>query len=205
MLIAENASLRFVWKPAGIPVFPPHKTPNGDCLLARLLAEYPEQNQDFPEGFAGGIAHRLDTLTSGMVVVAKNPASLEVVRGQWPRLAKFYRFQSTGRVSFDELVVNEPIAHHPRRADRVVVGAGYHRGKWREAWTRLRRLGDGWWEAEIHTGVLHQVRAHAGHAGIPLVGDVLYGGGSGTPVLVHVGIVGADWAQWVPNPPGPAR
>lgn len=205
MLLGETAGLRFVAKPAGIPVFPPHADPEGDCVLRRLLEAFPGQDGAFPAGFEGGIAHRLDTLTSGFVVVAKTPEALAHVRDEWPTLRKFYRFRSLGVVEFAETTVNAPIAHHARRADRVVVQRWpreRHRGAWLPAWTRLRALGEGWWEAEIRTGVRHQVRAHAAFAGVPLAGDALYGGGEGAPVLVHVAIVGATWRFDLPNPPG---
>lgn len=206
MLLGETADLRFVAKPAGLPVFPPHADAAGDCVLARLLAAFPDQAGAFPAGFEGGIAHRLDTLTSGFVVVARTPAALARVRAAWPALRKVYRFRSAGEPGFTERTVTAPIAHHARRADRVVVQRWpqeRHRGPWLPAWTRLRALGGGWWEAEIRTGVRHQVRAHAAFAGVPLEGDALYGGGPGTPTLVHVAIVGAEWRFALPDPPGP--
>ena len=197
MLLGETAELRFVEKPAGLPVFPPHADPEGDCVLARLLAACPEQASDFPRGFEGGIAHRLDTLTGGFVVVAKTPAALARLRADWTTLRKVYELRSCGVVSFRETVVTAPIANHARRADRVVVqrwARERHRGQWLDAETRLCRLSDGLWQAEIHTGVRHQVRAHAAFAGLPLDGDVLYGGAPGTAHLMLVGIQGAGWS-----------
>lgn len=225
LVVGETATLLFAAKPAGTPVFPPHADPEGDCVLARLLAARPAQNQAFPAGFEGGIAHRLDTLTGGFVVVAKSVEALAAVRAEWGELSKFYRFYSSAKVDFRDQLVTAPIAHHPRKKDRVVVGVHRrHRGEWRPAWTRLRWLGKGWWEAEIRTGVLHQIRAHAAFAGVPLDGDEIYGGEAaeggvargevgGTHVgeskvprgatLIHVGIVGKNWSFWLPDPPGP--
>ncbi len=205
MLLGETADLRFVAKPAGLPVFPPHADPSGDCVLARLLAAFPDQDAAFPEGFAGGIAHRLDTLTSGFVVVAKTPMALTAVRAEWPSLRKFYRFRSTAAVDFRERTLTTPIAHHARRSDRVIVQRWpkeRHRGDWLPAWTHLRALGDGWWEAEIRTGVRHQVRAHAAFAGVPLDGDPIYSAVPGSPVLVHVAVLGPQWSFRLPDPPG---
>ena len=206
MILGETADLAFVAKPDGLPVFPPHADPAGDCVLARLLVLRPEQNQPFPAGFSGGIAHRLDTLTSGFVVVAKSPEGLARLRAEWPRLRKFYRFRSSAPAEFHDRVVDAPIAHHARRPDRVVVqrwARERHRGPGQPAWTRLRALGEGWWEAEIRTGVRHQVRAHAAFAGVPLDGDARYGGSEGAPVLVHVRIEGPGWSFALPDPPGP--
>jgi len=179
VLLGETAHLRFVAKPQGVPCLPPHGNPDGDSLLARLRAAGLAGEGDFPPGFDGGIAHRLDTLTSGFVVVARTAAALAAVREEWPMLRKFYHFRSIGQVDFAVREITAPIANHARRADRVVVQRWpreRHRGRWIEAWTRLRRLRDEWWEAEIRTGVRHQVRAHAAFAGLPLAGDELYGG-----------------------------
>src|SRR5690606_11456797 len=68
---------RTLSKPAGLPVFPPHADPAGDCLLARLLAEEPWRAAlPWPAGFDGGIAHRLDVSTSGAVLAASDPDAL---------------------------------------------------------------------------------------------------------------------------------
>ncbi|MEZ5261049.1 MAG: pseudouridine synthase [Acidimicrobiales bacterium] len=40
-------------------------------------------------------------------------------------------------------------------------------------------------QAEPHTGRSHQIRVHAAGAGLPLVGDVLYGGPPAARVLLH--------------------
>ncbi len=206
MTHGENHDLRFIDKPAGLPVFPPHGDLAGDCVLRRYLAAF-DVPPGFPPGFEGGIAHRLDTLTSGFVVVAKTPEALATVRGEWPQLRKFYRFRSDGALG-NPVVVDAPIAHHPRRGDRVVVKREVrrgHRGQWRPAWTRIVPLGEGWFEAEIRTGVLHQVRAHAAFAGVPLVSDPVYGRVEDgvAACLVHVAIEGPRWSFRLPAPPGP--
>ena len=57
------------------------------------------------------------------------------------------------------------------------------------------------WQAEIHTGVMHQVRVHAAFVGLPLTGDRLYAGGPGTLRLHHARIVGDGWrSPWVEPP-----
>ncbi len=206
--LGEDAHRLYLWKPAGIPVFPPHADPAGDCLLARLLAASPERAEGWPPGFEGGIAHRLDTATSGLVVAARTPADLAPLRAEFASgaLRKFYLFRSAplDPPPFHEQVRTEPIAHHPNRKDRMVTRRGprtAHRGKWYDAWTRFVDRGGGWWEAEIRTGVMHQIRVHAAAAGIPLQGDPIYGGAPGPFLLHHVRMVGPGWAS--PDAPLP--
>jgi len=195
-------------KPAGIPVFPPHKDPDGDCLLQRWTAvDASRTAAGWPSGFSGGIAHRLDVPTSGQVVASVRPADLAALRSLFSEgsLEKTYRFISAGDVPWDDHIIEARIAHHPKRRKRMVVERGQataHRGKWYPAHTRLRRVapvGDGlWcWEAIITTGVMHQIRVHAGSVGLALNGDRLYGGGAPPPdrpvpfLLHHLGMTGS--------------
>jgi 23S rRNA-/tRNA-specific pseudouridylate synthase len=182
-------------KPPGIPVFPPHANPAGDCLLRRTELD----SGDFPPGFAGGLAHRLDTPTSGQVLSAQTPEDLVWLRHLFASgaLTKVYRFVSDGSVSWNDNCISAPIAHDKRKRSKMIVQRGKntpHRGKWLAAETSFRRLGptvDGGhlWEAVIHTGVMHQIRVHAAFVGLALRGDGRYGGGPACseriPFLLH--------------------
>ena len=179
-------------KPAGLPVFPPHDNAEGDCLLRRLLADQPERKDvAWPVGFEGGIAHRLDTATSGAVLAADDLPDLTRLR-QWfteHRLIKTYLMLAAADVPWNSNVCDKPIAHHPRKRDRMVVQRGKqtpHRGKWYPAHSEFVRRAGRLWEVRITTGVTHQVRVHAAFLGIPIVGDAIYGGargGSLSPLL----------------------
>jgi 23S rRNA pseudouridine1911/1915/1917 synthase len=202
LVLGEDEHRLYLWKPSGIPVFPPHADPSGDCLYTRLCAWDASRTTGWPPGFEGGIAHRLDTATSGLVVAARAPGDLTALRAEFSShiLRKFYVFRSAGVAA--AAVRTDPIAHHPNRKDRMVTRRGprtAHRGKWYDAWTRFTPLGEGWWEAEIRTGVMHQIRVHAQAAGIPLDGDERYGGAPGRLVLHHVRMIGPGWA----SPPAP--
>ncbi|MCB9673808.1 MAG: RNA pseudouridine synthase [Alphaproteobacteria bacterium] len=198
---------RTVLKTPGLTVFPPHADPSGDCVLARLLLEEPWRAElDWPEGFTGGIAHRLDVSTSGAVWVANDPDELGRMREAFVSgvLRKTYRFVARRDVPWDANAIDRPIAHDRGHKRRMVVQRGPstpHRGRWYPARTRLERVHGTLWSAVIETGVMHQIRVHAAFVGLALAGDTLYGGGPTPPdapegaafLLHHVGLEGGGW------------
>ena len=200
--------MRTVFKPAGIPTLRPHADPAGDCVLRRLLHEEPHRTAiDWPDGFEGGIAHRLDVSTSGAVVVADSVAELLQIRDAFASgaLRKTYRFRTRKTVPWTENDCALAIGHDRRRKGRMVVQRGAstpHRGKWWPARTTFTQLDGGLWQAVITTGVMHQIRVHAGFVGLALAGDRRYGGGDPLPItpdgavflLHHIGLVGAQIA-----------
>lgn len=176
-------------KPAGLTVFPLHAEPAADCLLHRLTAARPEVGAlVWPAGFDGGLAHRLDRATSGMVLAASTPDALTKLRGWFSakRLDKTYHFVTARGVPWETHTVRFRLAHDRRKKSRMTFERGRetpHRGRWLDAETTFRRLGRCgpglWrWEARMRTGVTHQIRVHAAAAGLALAGDTLYGGGT---------------------------
>lgn len=214
-------------KPPGLPVFPPHADPAGDCLLARLLRQAPWRGAvAWPAGFEGGIAHRLDNATSGAVLAADSLEELARLRALFAghRLRKTYVFLSEGEVAWRARSCDFPLAHHPRKKSRMVAWvAGQdepaHRGKWYPAHSEFRHRRGRLWEVTITTGITHQIRVHAAVLGIPVLGDGLYGkpgraGGAevqrgnseparsrrGGFLLHHVGLAGPDGLRSDPVP-----
>ncbi|MEC7240813.1 MAG: RNA pseudouridine synthase [Myxococcota bacterium] len=182
IVLSESQDLLWLLKPAGLSVFPRHNAPETDCLLHRLLRERSEQKSDFPDRFEGGLLHRLDISTSGIVLAVKTPEALPRFRSLFTEkaLLKTYRFISHRSVPWDSNQVSAAIAHDKRRKRRMVVQRSPstpHRGKWYPAQTQFRRVGETLWEATMRSGVMHQIRVHAAFVGLPLAGDPIYGGG----------------------------
>lgn len=197
-------------KAPGVTVFPRRAGDGPPSLLERLLAVDPAQAQAWPEGFEGGLLHRLDTWTSGLVLAARSPDALARGRELFAAhgLRKHYRFASARDVAWDEHRVEHALAHDRKDRRKMVWRRGQstpHRGSWLPARTDLRRDG-ALWAATMSTGVMHQIRVHAASAGLPLLGDRLYGGGPDPAggvryYLHHVGIDG--WPVPLPTIPAP--
>lgn len=201
-------------KPAGLPVFPPHADPDGDCVWARLVADEPwRRDVPWPDGFAGGLAHRLDVSTSGAVAVAADLDELAALRDHFAthRLDKRYVLWSAKAPRWDSHVCDRPIAHDRRHKRRMVVQRSPrtpHRGRWYPAHTAFRVVEGRLVEARMRSGVTHQIRLHAAFVGLPILGDRLYGGGV-TPAdappgltffLHHHGFTGPVQTAPLPDP-----
>ena len=170
-IVHEDEALLVIDKPAGLVVHPAAGNPDGTLLNALLhhaptLAALPR----------GGIVHRLDKDTSGLLVVAKTlQAHCSLVEQLRRRTVhREYRALVVG-----ELVaggsVTAPIGRHPTQRTRMAVVADG-----RPAHTRFRVLerypGHCLLGVELETGRTHQIRVHLTHVHHPLVGDPVYGG-----------------------------
>jgi 23S rRNA pseudouridine1911/1915/1917 synthase len=167
-------------KPAGMPSHPLKPGERGTAANA-LVGRFPELAQVGPQAREGGLVHRLDTDTSGLLLAARTDAAHAMLREQFTKRAvdKGYLALVAGELhAGGEIAL--PLAHEGPKM-RAVSDADYaeEHGA-RPALTSFtpleRRGGFTLVEVQIATGVMHQIRAHLAFIGHPLAGDSLYGG-----------------------------
>src|SRR5262245_8449584 len=129
------------------------------------------------------IIHRLDKATSGLMLFAKTPLANKSLTEQFTQRSvdKRYLFLTSEPPKETEFTV---------RASLLRAGEKYHAGNRGEpAETRFRYLGPDreyyLFAAEPLTGRTHQIRVHAAFKGLPIVGDILYGGRPFARVCLH--------------------
>lgn len=170
----SDADLAVIDKPAGLVVHPAAGNWSG-TLLNGLLARFPEAAA-LPRA---GIVHRLDKDTSGLMVVARSlVAQTDLVRQLQARsVSRQYLALAWGEAPAP-VWVDAPIGRHPRDRLRMAVMAA---GK--PARTRFLGLGTcrgafgsvSALRCVLESGRTHQIRVHAQHLGMPLLGDPQYG------------------------------
>jgi 23S rRNA pseudouridine1911/1915/1917 synthase len=182
-IVYEDEDLVVVNKPAGMAVHVGAGAKSGTLVNALLH----HVNTLSSAGGAGrpGIVHRLDKMTSGLVVVAKNDAAHRQLAEQFKSRAvrKTYVLLVHGQVSSAQGKISKPVGRDPVRRTRMKVGGL----RPREAVTRyevIRRFPHfTLLEAHPETGRTHQIRVHFAALGHPVVGDTTYG----APGRLHIG------------------
>jgi 23S rRNA pseudouridine1911/1915/1917 synthase len=170
-----DEALVAVNKPAGIASHPLRPGERGTVASA-LVASHPECSLAAPDPREGGLVHRLDVGTSGVLVAARRrdlwtPLHETLVGGA---CEKVYLAEVSGRA--EGTVIEAPIGRVGRRGDRVRVGAGRALMPARtEVAVRSWRAETTLVEARLARGRPHQVRAHLAHLGWPVLGDAIYG------------------------------
>ncbi|MBF0152877.1 MAG: RluA family pseudouridine synthase [Magnetococcales bacterium] len=174
-------------KPAGVPV---HRGPGEGPHVEIRRHDLCFGLKQLPE-----LAHRLDRLTSGCLVLGRHRQALRRLGTLFAAglVEKCYWAVVTGKPPQDHGRIDAPLRPEGNNAQTT------HNRGWRmeihpdgqPSCTDFRVLGGfgdlTWLELHPLTGRTHQIRVHCAHMGCPVVGDPLYGfarmAGSGASCL----------------------
>jgi 23S rRNA pseudouridine1911/1915/1917 synthase len=174
-VVHEDEALLIVNKPAGL-VTHPGPGHARDTLANALLARIGRSIADVGGAERCGLVHRLDKLTSGLLLVAKTDAAHGALTAALAerRIDRRYLGLAFGHFDSDEGEIERPIGR--RKSDRKLMGV---EPEGRPAKTGYRVLLQGRRIALLHlrlfTGRTHQIRVHLQSIGHPILGDREYG------------------------------
>ena len=173
-VVYEDEHLIVINKPSGLVV---HPAPGNwkHTLVNGLVYRYPEMRK-LENWMRPGIVHRLDSGTSGLMVVARTQnMTLELQKLFSERkVSKTYLALMHGSPEKREGLLSGPLNRDPDNFMRMVVIEG---GKpsltgYRVLWSMN---GYSLTECKLFTGRMHQIRVHMSALGCPLIGDTMYG------------------------------
>jgi len=171
-VLLETLELVAVAKPAGVPSQPLRAGELG-TIANGLVARFPECAALGDDPRDGGLVHRLDIGTSGVLVAARTEAAYRALREAFGQgaVAKTYLALTDALPVAREC--EEPLA---QRGDHVVVD--HTEGLPAHTQFTIERAGaqHALVRCIARTGRMHQVRAHLAHVGAPITGDTLYKG-----------------------------
>jgi len=193
-VLFEDKNILALDKPAGIAVHGDEKSKE-KTVADWILENYPKlkkvgESSNTPRP---GIVHRLDRETSGVLLIAKNQKTFELLKEQFQEhnINKIYRAFVYGSVTDPKAslltsgrgIINVPIGRSPRDIRMWTAGRGA-REPMREAITeyvvlnRFEDRGEKYSYVEVYpkTGRTHQIRVHMRYINHPIVSDPLYRG-----------------------------
>ncbi len=131
----------------------------------------------------GGVVHRLDKETSGVLILAKNPDAFAAIQRQFKErvVKKIYTALAHGKIVPREGEISIPVGRLPWNRMRFGVVPGgresvtfykvrvyYQDNEGKESYSYV--------ELSPKTGRTHQIRVHLKYLGCPIFADFLYAG-----------------------------
>lgn len=179
VIVFEDDAIIVLNKPIYWTVHEVHQGQKGPFLTDWLLSHdgptFTAFNSRRP-----GIVHRLDQMTEGLMVVAKNEVILEALKEQFKErlVDKRYYAAVRGNVLSEEMVIDQPIIRSPKTRKKMIVAPD---GKPALSMVKVVRRFQSKTLLEVSpkTGRTHQIRVHLDFVGHPVIGDPVYGKGPG--------------------------
>ena len=183
-ILLEDGPLLAVNKPVGIPT---QSANESIPSVERLVKQYIRETANKPGNVYLGIPHRLDRVSTGVMVFARNSKTAARLAEQFAErsVRKIYLAAIEGTLPQEQGLLHDTMRKVPDQPRSEIVeeeadGAKEARLTYRQikTWSDNEGAVRSLVEIELLTGRMHQIRLQFGSRGFPVVGDTLYGGTS---------------------------
>ena len=170
-IVYEDEDIVIINKASGMVVHPASDNYE-NTLVNALIYRY---NLD-DTNVRSGIVHRIDKDTSGLVIVAKNDKTLELLTEMFKnkQIKKTYLAIVDGVINNKSGTINAPITRDVKDRKKMMVGKD---GK--NSITHFYVLktfkNNTYLSLNLETGRTHQIRVHMAYIGHPITNDKVYG------------------------------
>ena len=181
-IVYEDEYLMIINKPSGLVV---HPAPGhyDDTLVNGLLFYL---NKDKTKNIRPGIVHRLDKDTSGLMVVAKDEKTMELLSEMISKkeVERKYLAIVDGVIKENTATINAPIGRDPSNRQKMAINPT---GK--NAITHIKVIerfkNNTFIECLLDTGRTHQIRVHLSYINHRVTNDPVYGEGDEFGQMLH--------------------
>ncbi len=174
-IVYEDDDLIVINKPSGLVVHP--GSGNKDNTLVNGLMFYTGELSDLNGEERPGIVHRIDKDTSGLLVIAKNNKTHNILSEYFKnhdKIKREYIALICGNFPHASATIDAPIGRDPKDRKKMTVTATNSK----EAVTHLKVIkrykGYTLVSLVLETGRTHQIRVHMNYIGYPIYNDPVY-------------------------------
>ena len=170
-IVYEDKDLVIINKPSGMVVHPASGNYE-NTLVNALIYRY---NLD-DTNVRSGIAHRIDKDTSGLVIVAKNDKTLELLIDMFKNkeIKKTYVAIVDGVINNKSATINAPITRDVKDRKKMMVGKD-GKNSITHFYVIKTFKNNTYISLNLETGRTHQIRVHMAYIGHPVTNDKVYG------------------------------
>ena len=171
-VVYENEDLLVINKPSGMVV---HPAPGNydNTLVNALLGKYNLSS----DSLRPGIVHRLDKDTSGLMMVAKNDKTHEILANmiKEKKVKRTYLALVSGVINHETGTIDAPIGRDDKYREKMKVTDINAKGAITHFKVLKRFTNHTLIECMLETGRTHQIRVHMAYINHPIVNDYVYG------------------------------
>ena len=173
-IVYEDEDIIIINKPSGMVVHPGNGNYSG--TLVNGLMHYTNNLSDINGEVRPGIVHRIDKDTSGLIMIAKNNKSHEILSEYFQNktITRTYIALIKGELNTNSATIDAPIGRSENDRKKMAVTAKNSKNAITHLTVLKRYKGYTLVRLKLDTGRTHQIRVHMAYIGHPVYNDPVY-------------------------------